>query len=349
MLKKRILVAPLNWGLGHASRCIPIIDELLLNNFEVIIASDGAALELLIKEFPKLECHQLPSYNITYSAKRSFFTPYLLLQTPKILAVIAKEKKVTEKLVSALNLSGIISDNRWGVRSKNIPSVIITHQLKVLSGQTTFISSKIQQYIISKFTECWVPDNEEEPKLSGVMGHIEHEPVPIKYIGALSRFSKELKTHKYKYGIVLSGPEPQRSILEKKLLQEFQNIEFPVIFIKGIIEAEITHSRSGNLTIYNYLFGQELQSALNQCEYIICRSGYSSIMDIATLEKKAFLLPTPGQPEQEYLASYLLERGIILSAAQENFNLKLLEDLGKTIGLRNDVSTNRLSAVFALF
>ena len=349
MLKKRILVAPLNWGLGHASRCIPIINELLLNNFEVIIASDGAALELLKLEFPKLECYDLPSYNIRYSAKRSFFTPYLLLQTPKILAVIAKEKKATEKLVSTLNLSGIISDNRWGVRSKNIPSVIITHQLKVLSRQTTFISSKIQQYLISKFTECWVPDNEEEPKLSGVMGHIEHAPFPIKYIGALSRFSKELKTHKYKYGIVLSGPEPQRSILEKKLLQEFQNIEFPVVFIKGIIEAEITHSRTGNLTIYNYLFGQELQSTLNQCEYIICRSGYSSIMDIATLEKKAFLLPTPGQPEQEYLASYLLERGMILSAAQENFNLELLEDLGKTKGLQTDLSTNRLSAVFALF
>ncbi len=349
MLKKRILVAPLNWGLGHATRCIPIINELLRNNFEVIIASDGAALELLKKEFPKLESHELPSYNIKYSAKKSFFTPYLVLQTPKILSAIAKEKKATTKLVSTLKLSGIISDNRWGVRSKKIPSVIITHQLKVLSGKTTFISSKIQQNIISKFTECWVPDNEEEPNLSGVLGRIDNSTFPIKYIGALSRFSKELKTNKYKYGIILSGPEPQRSLLESKLFKEFEGFAFPVVFIKGIVEAEKKQTKIGNLTIYNYLFGQELQTVLNQCEYIICRSGYSSIMDIASLQKKAFLIPTPGQPEQEYLACYLLEKGMILSATQENFNLELLEDLGKTKGLRTDLSTNRLSAVFALF
>ena len=342
-------MAPLNWGLGHATRSIPIINELLLNNFEVIIASDGEALELLKKEFPQLENHELPSYNITYTIKKSQFSKHLLLQAPKILSAINKEKKATEWLVNSRKISGIISDNRWGVRSSKVPSVIITHQLKVLSGKATFFSSKIQQKLLSKFNECWIPDHLEEPNLSGEMGHVSNLNFPVKYIGPLSRLKKESLPIKYKYGIVLSGPEPQRSFLEIKLLKEFEAVAFPVIFIKGIVEAEKKQTISGNLSIYNFLLGADLQTKLNQCEFIICRSGYSSVMDLASLEKKAFLIPTPGQPEQEYIAKLLSEKGMVLTATQEDFNLKLLEGLDSIIGLSTNFTTSRLSAVFTLF
>ncbi len=349
MLKKRILVAPLNWGLGHATRSIPIINELLLNNFEVIIASDGEALKLLKKEFPELESHELPSYNITYASKRCQFSSHLLLQTPKILATIKKEKKAIELLIHSKNISGIISDNRWGVRSSKVPSVIITHQLKVLSGKATFFSSKIQQHLLSKFTECWIPDHLEEPNLSGEMGHVSNLNFRVKYIGPFSRLKKENVPTKYKYGIVLSGPEPQRSLLEIKLLKDFEAVAFPVLFIKGVVEAEKKKTISGDLSIHNFLLGADLQTKLNQCEFIICRSGYSSVMDLASLEKKAFLIPTPGQPEQEYLAKLLSEKGMVLTASQEDFNLKLLDNLEKTTGLRTNFTTSRLSAVFTLF
>ncbi len=255
MPKKRILVAPLNWGLGHATRCIPIINELIRQNFEPIIASDGAALELLQKECPDLEHHTLPEYNISYSKKESFFKWKLLLQTPKIITAIRKEKVATRRLVQSQNISGIISDNRWGVRHKKIPSVFITHQLKVLSGSSTILSSKIQQKLISKFTECWVPDFEEAPNLSGEMGHLEKTSLPVKYIGPLSRFSKLQLPNKYKYAIILSGPEPQREILEKLLLKEFENHTSPILFIRGVLEKESTYETIGNIKIYHPIKG----------------------------------------------------------------------------------------------
>ena len=349
MPKKRILVAPLNWGLGHATRCIPIINELIRQNFEPIIASDGAALQLLQKEFPDLEYHILPEYNISYSKKKAFFKWKLLLQTPKIISVIRKEKEITRKLVQSQNISGIISDNRWGVRHKKIPSVFITHQLKVLSGSSTIISSKIQQMLISKFTECWVPDFEEAPNLSGKMGHLNQASFPIKYIGPLSRFTKLQLPIKYNYAILLSGPEPHREILEKLLLKEFENHTSPILFIRGVLEKESTSETIGNLRIYNYLLGKELEKALNCSEAIICRSGYTSIMDLAKMEKKAFLIPTPGQPEQEYLANRLSAASLVGSCAQNKFSLKKLENLELTKGLRFNFLNTSFNSVFSLF
>ena len=349
MPKKRILVAPLNWGLGHATRCIPIINELIRQNLEPVIASDGAALELLQKEFPDLEHHTLPEYNISYAKKEAFFKWKLLLQTPKIIAAIRREKAATRNLVQSQNITGIISDNRWGVRHKNIPSVFITHQLNVLSGSSTILSSKLQQKLILKFNECWVPDLKDSPNLSGKMGHLEKTSFPVKYIGPLSRFSKLQLPIKYKYAILLSGPEPQRGVLEKLLLKEFKNHSCPNLFIRGVLEKESKTETIGNLRIYNYLLGKELEAALNSSEYIICRSGYTSIMDIAKLEKKAFLIPTPGQPEQEYLAKKLSENGLVGSSSQKTFSLEKLENLNQTKGLRFDFLTTGFSSVFSLF
>ena len=349
MPKKRILVAPLNWGLGHASRCIPIINDLILHNFEPVIASDGAALKLLRKEFPFLEHHILPGYDIIYSKSKGFFKAKLLFQTPKIIEAIRQENKITRELVSSRNISGIISDNRWGVRSEDIPSVFITHQLKVLSGNTTYLSTKIQQKLISKFTECWVPDFENEPNLSGEMGHLDKSNFPVKYIGPLSRFSKMELPNKYKYAIVLSGPEPQRGLLEKKLLKKFENYPSPVLFIRGVLEKESKRKVIGKLMIYNFLFGKELEEELNSSEFIICRSGYTSIMDLAYLEKKAFLIPTPGQPEQEYLAKRLSEKGLAASCDQKSFDLKELDKLKAVEALRFDLFSTGLSEAFTLF
>ncbi|TVZ25898.1 uncharacterized protein (TIGR00661 family) [Gillisia sp. Hel_I_86] len=349
MSKKRILVAPLNWGLGHATRCIPIINELVRQDFEPVIASDGAALELLRKEFPDLEHHVLPEYNITYSKKNTFFKLKLLSQTPKIIAAIQQERKTTKKLVDSHNISGIISDNRWGVRSKKVPSVFITHQLKVLSGSSTLLSSKIQQKLISKFTECWVPDFEEKPNLSGEMGHLEKTPFSVRYIGPLSRFTKLQLPVKHNYAILLSGPEPQREILEELLLKEFKNYSSPVLVVRGVLEKESKSEKMGNLKIYNYLIGRELEEALNSSEAIICRSGYTSVMDIAKLEKKAFFIPTPGQPEQEYLAKDLTKKGFVDSCDQNKFTLKKLENLENTSGLSFDFFTSSFSAAFGLF
>lgn len=168
---KTILIAPLNWGLGHATRCIPIIKALQENNFTPIIASDGIALELLKKEFPYIQTLQLPSYQIEYAKNGKNFKWKLIQSLPRMLEAIREEKKLVQKWVAKYEIDGIISDNRLGVFSSKIPSVFITHQLNVMTGNTTWFTSKLHQIIIKKYKQCWVPDVSGTPNLTGDLGH----------------------------------------------------------------------------------------------------------------------------------------------------------------------------------
>ena len=219
--KKKFLVAPLNWGLGHATRCIPIINGLIDNGFEPVIASDGVALELLKKEFPNVITFELPSYNIQYPEKGKNFKWKMITQIPKIISAVQNEQKAIAKILDTHKFDGIISDNRLGVYSKKVPSVFITHQLNVLSGRTTFITSKTHQKIIAKHKECWVPDFETEPNFSGNLSHLGNNSFKLKYIGILSRLKPSKVQIKYNLLVLLSGPEPQRTLLENKLLFEY--------------------------------------------------------------------------------------------------------------------------------
>ena len=347
--KKRIIVAPLNWGLGHATRCIPIINALIAHNFEPVIASDGVALELLKKEFPKYQSIELPSYNITYAKKAKSFKMKLLKDSPHLLKTIKKEKKYIEAIVENENISGIISDNRFGVRRKQIPSVFITHQLRVLSGSTTWLSSKLHQKIISKFNECWVPDHIGTKNLSGNLGHIEGYQHTVKYLGPLTRFKKLDLKIKYNLLVLLSGPEPQRTYLEEKLINELKNYKGKVLFVKGKIESEQQKEVLGNFTIYNFMTSSELEVAINESELVLSRSGYTTIMDLAKLEKRVFFIPTPGQFEQQYLAEKMKNEGIAPSASQEKFNIKMLAKSEDYSGFESQDYTVNYKRLFGLF
>lgn len=336
---KRILIAPLNWGLGHATRCIPIINALLENGHTPIIASDGLALSLLQKEFPNLEFAELPSYKIKYAKKGKNFKLKMVWDSPKMIKAMAKEKRETKKLIKRLQLDGIISDNRLGVYSKKVPSVFITHQLNVLTGNTSWMSSKVHQKIISKYTECWVPDVASKPNLSGRLGHLENSSLTIKYLGPLSRFKKIKSTKAFDLMVLLSGPEPQRTLLEERILKELPGYNGKVLFVRGIIENEqkTQNKTIGNakVTFYNFMQSQDLQKAFSESELILCRSGYTTILDLAKLEKKAFFIPTPGQFEQVYLAKRLQKNGIVPYAKQEEFTLKDLENVKEYKGLKS--------------
>ena len=348
-MKKKILIAPLNWGLGHATRCIPIINALLQHNFTPIIASDGAALSLLTKEFPDLEAVELPSYNISYAKKSNHLKLKLLKDTPTILKTIRAEQKAVNLIVKTHQIDGIISDNRFGVSHKDLPSAYITHQLKVLSGNTTWLSTKLHQKTIQRFNECWVPDTLEQPNLSGKMGHIEDHGLNIKYIGPLSRFQKNESKFQYDIMILLSGPEPQRSILEEKLLTEFKNYNGKALFVKGIIEEEQTVHTSGNMTIYNFMTSELLEKSINSSELIVARSGYTTIMDLAKLGKKAFFIPTPGQFEQEYLAKEMAKNNLAPSCDQDAFRLEKLTNISKFKGLETIAYETDFKELFKLF
>lgn len=333
-MKKRILVAPLNWGLGHAARCIPIIKGLLNYGFEPIIASDGVALILLKKEFPNVLTVELPAYNVTYAKKGKYFKLKMIKDSPKLIKAIKAEKKATKMIIEQHNIDGIISDNRLGVYSKKVPSVFVTHQLNVLSGITTWFSTKIHQKIIKKFDECWVPDNADEPNLSGKLGHTNSFEIPTKYLGPLSRFNKTNLEIKNDLMVLLSGPEPQRTLLEDKLFIELKNYNGRIVFVKGVMEKEQTIIEQNNMTVYNFMTSELLEMTMNQSRLIISRSGYTTVMDLAKLKKHAFFIPTPGQFEQEYLAKRLTENGFVPSCNQDDFSIDLLENIAKFKGLK---------------
>jgi uncharacterized protein (TIGR00661 family) len=348
-ITKNILVAPLNWGLGHATRCIPIIRELEKHGFTPIIASDGVALLMLQKEFPHLQSVTLPSYEIEYTKDGADFKWKLIKNSPKMIQAIIEEKKMVKNLVTTFDLKGIISDNRLGVYSKKIPSVFITHQLNVLSGKTTWISSKLHQHFIKKFTECWIPDIQESPNLTGKLGHLENSTLNLKYLGPLSRLDKKVLPIKYDLMIILSGPEPQRTMLEEKLLEEIQHYKGNVVFIKGVIDDEQKKEVIKNVTYYNYMTSSALEKTFNESEIVLCRSGYTTVMDLAKLNKKAFFIPTPGQFEQEYLAKRYKRNGIAPFAKQEDFRMINLNEIIMYKGLPQLSKPINWEQLFILF
>lgn len=347
--KKNILVAPLNWGLGHATRCIPVINALMANNFNPIIASDGIALELLQKEFPSLQTIELPSYKIEYAKKGSNFKLKLFLNSPKMISAILKEKNKTRQIIKTHNIEGIVSDNRLGVMSRKIPSVFITHQLNVMTGNTTWITTRLHNQVIKKFDECWVPDVDTVPNLSGNLGHPEKKQSNIKYIGPLSRLHKKNLEKKYDLMVILSGPEPQRTLLEEKLILELDKYRGSVLFVKGKIESDQKIEKQNQFTFYNYMNSEQIEIAFNESEKILCRSGYTTVMDLAKLKKKAFFIPTPGQYEQEYLAKKFKQEGLVPSCKQEKFKLNKLEKIDLYKGLRSFECTIKWQDLLEVF
>ena len=345
-----ILVAPLNWGLGHATRCIPIIKELQRHGYEVLLGSDGMALQLLKEEFPQLPTVLLPSYNIRYARTRKGFRWRLLLGSFNIIQAIRKEQTLLNKLIDTHNLKGVISDNRLGLHTHRIPSVIVTHQLTVLSGVTTWLTTRIHRHFIKKFNECWLPDVMGPNNWSGKLGHPENSNLNIKYIGALSRFQKEPCNTRYDILAILSGPEPQRSLLETLLKQELCKFNGEVLLVRGVVSnVNAEASTPNNMTIVNYMTSRALQEAINSAKLVISRSGYTTILDLANLGKKAFFIPTPGQAEQEYLARRLQYLKIAPYCEQEQFDIDKLALATDYSGFTDSPQDVSLGNFFSLF
>jgi hypothetical protein len=297
--KRKVLIAPLNWGLGHATRCIPIIEEYLAKDWEVILASDGASLSLLRRTFPDLKSHELPGYDIKY-AKDARLINAVILQLPKIWLRIRDEFLWLKAFSKTVDLDLVISDNRYGIHSKKTHSVIISHQLKIKSPVFEDMLNRINHKMLNRFDECWVPDVEGSGNLSGALSDIPLE-IPKKYIGHLSNL-KKVKSNSEGIPLlcILSGPEPQRSILERELKPIL--LDFPGAFlIRGLVNEESSADEEG-LHVMGFADRKQIQDLMNRSRLVICRAGYTSLMDLVLMDKKAILIPTPGQTEQEYLA-----------------------------------------------
>ena len=319
-VKKRILVAPLDWGIGHATRCIPIINALIKNNFEVILAADARPLHLLSTEFPELEMIRFEGYNIKYSKYLSMSLS-IIFQIPKIFWNIKKENNVLNEIIKQYKIDGVISDNRFGLYSKKVPCIFITHQLKIQTPSFSKILRYFNYQYINAYNCCWVMDD-EKINLAGNLSKPNTLPNNTHYIGIQSRFVKQEIKKEYEFLGIVSGPEPQRSILEKGLILALKNRKERSIIILGKPELN-TSNQIGNLTIKSHLDAVSLNIVISQSKLIICRSGYSTVMDLAKLGKKAIFIPTPGQTEQEYLANYYMTKNISFTQNQKEFNLDL--------------------------
>ncbi len=326
-VKKTVLVAPLDWGLGHAARCVPIIKELQHYPVRIVIAGDGAVASLLKQEFPQLEFLPLPGYKIKYSKNKRWFFLRLLIQFPGVLYSVLKEHRWLNKVKKELYLNAVISDNRFGLFNRSIISVYITHQLSVKTGNklSDKIATQIHSAISKNYTQRWIPDFGIKKNLAGGMSRTVKLRQSDRFLGCLSRFEKKSNPGTpTDLLIILSGPEPQRTIFETLLLDQLRDFDGSVLFLRGLPgqAALLTAgSPNTNITIKNHLPSTELNEAIGQSSMIISRSGYTSIMDLVKLGKKAILVPTPGQTEQEYLADHLLQQKMFLTMPQEKFNL----------------------------
>ena len=321
----RVLVAPLDWGLGHATRCIPIIYALLDEDCEVFLCGDGATGLLLRKEFPALQFLPIINYKVRYSRYKKFLPLKLLIQLPRVLLTIYKEHTWLKRVVKTYKLDGIISDNRFGLYHKTTRSIYVTHQLliKTSSRFTERIAQKIHYFFIRKYSKCWIPDALQDG-IAGELSHPKSQPANIEYIGPLSRF-EDLPGIQKKYDllITISGPEPQRTIFEKILINDLTSYKGKAIFVRGLpgnTNSDI--SINENIEVVNHLSSKELNIAMLQSDLVIGRSGYTTIMDLLKLHKNAVLVPTQGQSEQEYLAEYLSRKKIFYSETQDKFSLK---------------------------
>ncbi len=318
---KSIIYGVLNWGLGHATRSCPLIDYIISLNKKLTIASDGIALRFLQKRYPKIKFITLDSYNIDYRSNSLWYNTFR--QGPKIWKAINSERKKLLHLSIRDDYDLIISDGRLGFRHNKVPSYLISHQItiplkdKILSPLINYINHKN----IRKFSEIWVPDFQDRI-LSGDMSKSSNHKV--QYIGPLSRFNSKVSSNadqqkKYVIAAILSGPEPKRTELEKKIIQLFKGRKGRFLIVRGTEDQRI-YNKIENIDFIPLANEAILLDIFNKAENILSRSGYSSIMDYYIMGIKAILIPTPNQPEQEYLGKLHQQSKLFTVISEKNLN-----------------------------
>ena len=305
----KILVAPLNWGLGHASRCVPLVQRLLDEGHEVVLGGDGDSLTLLRKHFPQLRYTYLAPLNLRYSTGNRQVLA-MLKALPKLILWSVKDHSMLRAILREEHFDQVISDNRFGFYNKQVECVYITHQLHIMLPRgwkwAEPLVSRLHARVYAHFNKVWVPDYKEYDQ--SLAGDLSHNDANVKYIGPLSRFQNiqiNRINHNYSIVAVLSGLEPHRSFLERELVSRYDGTDENVLIVQGLMHRPNTCIKRGNITLVPYMSDAELVPALLGAKHIIARSGYSTIMDFYQLDvlNKAELIPTPGQPEQEYLAT----------------------------------------------
>ncbi len=354
--KKNILICPLDWGLGHATRMVPVIEMFLNKDANVIIAADNAPLEFLKQRFSNCDFVKLPGFVPKYPKGKAMALK-MALQFPEMKKQAVKANKLLQEIIAKKKIDIVISDNRYELHSPKVYSVFITHQLKIKTVgfqklMSPFISWQANNYI-KKFNELWIPDFKQNPNLSGDLSHMVNLPIKqYSFIGPLSRFSNvnvDVQKKEFDVLVILSGPEPQRSMLESKLEKQLLKTNLKVIFLLGKPNLQDSETKDNILKI-PHLPDKKFAQMIVNSKLVISRPGYSTIMDLVVFGKQAVFVPTPGQTEQEYLSKRLEKQGSYYYQQQDEIDVELAIEKSKyytTIKVNNsfDLLNKRISAL----
>ena len=319
-----VIIAPLNWGLGHATRCIPVIHYLKSICKQVIIASDGASLALLKKEFPDMQFEELPSYHIMYPFRSIIIN--ILMMMPSFIRAFFSERKSAPRIANNYHATIILSDNRFGFRCPAVKNIYMTHQVNILHNNPiiSLLGSKIHQWFIKRFDICLVPDYSDKKSLCPAL--TQGNNIKKIFLGPITRIKKLVLPKNWDICVMLSGPEPQRSILEKKLIKQLIALkQYKILFVTGKEKTYNDLQLPNHISIRSLLTSNEIEEILNSSKLLISRSGYSTIMDIVNLDIHAIFIPTPGQTEQEYLGQTL--------AINDKYNNLHQDKIGQLAGI----------------
>jgi hypothetical protein len=320
----RVLLAPLDWGLGHTTRCIPLIRSWMERGCTVVVATDEPHATLIRESFPGIRILSLRGYRIRYATNPTFFFGKLCLQAPRLIFRMWVERRWLHRLIKQEPFDYVVSDNRPGFFHPQTPSIYITHQLAVRTGLQWMdpLASWAHRKLVERFQCCWVPDWEGECALAGELSNPKKKPaLPIQYMGPLSRLKPITIEKKYRFVAVISGPEPQRTLFEQMLLPWLEKQEGATALVRGLPgNSNGSGLTSTSVKFFNHLPSDQLTELMQQADWVIARSGYSTIMDLVKLEQQAVLVPTPGQAEQLYLAAHLKEHRLFRMVKQEEWN-----------------------------
>lgn len=348
----KTLFAVCSWGLGHATRDIPLMRGILKGKHSLTIVGSGRSLELLKGELgDRCQYVSMSDYSSVYS-KKDFSVAKFLGYFPFYIDEIVKEHIKIKKLVRKEKYERIISDSRFGVYDKKIPSYFIFHQLRFISPVRIKLFEMATErfnysFLKENFSMFLVPDDKRDP-LSGDLSHNLRyfRDNKVEYLGIISDLKKREVKQDIDYFVSLSGPEPQRTVLEKIILKQASSLKGKVVIALG--RPEDQRNRTFNhLRIFGYLGRKKQEEIMNRAKLVITRSGYTTLMELVALNKKALLIPTPGQTEQVYLADYHRKKGNFYSVSQDELNLtRDVEIASQYRGLSDEVDTDKAVEIF---
>lgn len=304
-MAKKALIAPLHWGLGHATRCIPLALKLEADGWQLVVAAVGGCRALLHEALPTATFIDVPNLPVRYTRNPRLFVPHALVRLPVLLWSLWAEHRWLARVCATHQFQLVVSDSRPGLWHPIVRSVYVCHQLHIMAPLIGPMLRWAHGWCMRKFNEVWVPDFQDEPSLAALLSHPKAVPTNARYIGPLSRFAgRHFKpSTAFKNVAVVSGPEPHRSVFLEQCIERFMATGSPSLVVSGQPDKPADVQR-GCVRVVGHMDDDELASALLGASLVLSRSGYSSIMDYHALGVTAELLPTPGQPEQEYLARW---------------------------------------------